>query len=90
MQPLDTMNKLRDITLDKLPLSLRNWTDRNLKRIYNSEKHEKYNRENIFKTKGRQCKNRESNPKTSVCNIVRNQDIKPLSVSHSIEPSSKG
>ena len=61
----------------KLAESLRNRTDCNLKTLHNSEKHEKYKRENIFQWKGRECKNRESNPKAS----VRDQDIKPLSVS---------
>ena len=41
----------------KLAESLRNWSDRNLKTLHNSEKHEKYKRQNIFQIKGRECKN---------------------------------
>ena len=36
---------------------LHNRTDRNLKTLHNSEKHEKYKRQNIFQIKGRECKN---------------------------------
>ena len=67
----------------KLAEPLHKWTDRNLKRIHNSDKHEKYKRENIFQIKRRECKNREANPKTSICKSVRNQDIKPVSVRQS-------
>ena len=49
--------------------------------MHNSEKHEKCEHENISQIKGRECKNRESDPKTTVCNVVRNQDIKPLKLS---------
>ena len=65
----------------KLAESLRNRTDRNLKTIHNSEKHEKHKRENMFQIKKREGKNSLSNMKTSVFKIVRNQDIKPLRVS---------
>ena len=51
----------------KLIESLRKWTDRNPKTIHNSEKHEKYKRENVFQTKEQESKNRESNPKTRAC-----------------------
>ena len=53
--------------------------------MHNSEKHEKYKREKIFEIKGRECKNRESNPQASVRKIGRNQDIKPMIASQSIE-----
>ena len=49
---------------------LRNRTNRNLKTLHNSEKHEKYKRENIFQRKGRKFKDRQPKPKTSVCKIV--------------------
>ena len=68
----------------KLVELLRNWIDCNAKTMHNSEKHEKCEHENISQIKGRECKNRESNPKTTVCNVVRNQDIKPLKLSQSI------
>ena len=74
----------------KLAESLCNRTDRNLKTIKISEKHKKDKRENIFQLNAWECKNRESNSKTSVCKILRNQDIKPASVSQSIRRSSVG
>lgn len=80
----------QEIDFLKLAASLCNWTDRNLKTLNNSEKQEKNLRENIFQIKGRECKNRESNPKASVCKIVRNQGIKPVSVSQPIERRSVG
>ena len=64
--------------------SLRNRTDRNLKMLHNSEKHEKYKRENIFQIKGREYKIHESNAKTSACKVVRYEDINSVSVSQSI------
>ena len=51
--------------------------------MHNSEKDEKYKRANIFEIKGRECKNRESNPQASVWKIARNQEIKPVSPSQS-------
>ena len=71
----DWMMSDKNLTFIKLAESLRNWTDCNPKAIHNSEKHEKYMRENTLKE--RESKNRESNPKTRVCIIVRNQDINP-------------
>ena len=76
-----TLDKLREIRADlvrlgdewqewdfpKLVESLRKWTDRNLKAIHNSEKHEKYKRENIFQIKEQESKNFESYPKTRAC-----------------------
>ena len=49
----------------KLVESLRKWADRNPKTIHDSEKHEKYKRENVSQIKEQESKNRESNPKTS-------------------------
>ena len=51
----------------KLVESLRKWTDRNPKTICNSEKHKKYKRENVFKIKEQESKNRQSNPETRAC-----------------------
>ena len=42
----------------KLEESLHKWTDRNPKTINNSEKHQKYKRENVFQIKEQEPKNR--------------------------------
>ena len=60
-------DELQEWDFRKLVESLRNWTDRNPKTICNSEKHEKYKRENVFQIKEQESKNRESNPKTRAC-----------------------
>ena len=77
-----TLDKLPKIMCDFLRLDhkwqeflnlaepLHNRTDRNLKTLHNSEKHEKYKRQNIFQRKGRKFKGRQPRPKTSVCKIV--------------------
>ena len=74
------MNRLRDIRADLVRLDdvwqerdfskivepLHKWTDRNPNAIRNSEKYEKYKRENVYQIKEQEPKNCESNPKPRI------------------------